>query len=280
MSKFAVALGMFDSVHIGHRAVIESVLGQYDGAMVMTFDALPNKKGGLVLSETEKQEKLMALGIDTACVLEFERIKDLSPKEFLDYLTDRISVGKIACGFNFRFGKGAVGDTELIKKYCDDKGIEYYIAPEVKHRGETVSTTRIKELLLRGDIKTANELLGEAYSITARVVEGDKRGRRLGFPTINQKYPSQKAAMRFGVYETEVNIDGKRYRGVTNLGLRPTFKTDEVFAETYIVDFSGDCYKKDIKLSFLEFLRDEKSFESIEALRDAISNDVLYVKNK
>ncbi len=279
MLSYAVALGMFDSVHIGHRAVLDEVLNEEScRGMVLTFDAIPNKRGGVVLSEQEKREKLMELGIDTVNVLTFDEIKELSPKGFFDIYVRSASVKKVVCGFNFRFGKEAEGDIALLSRLCSESGTAFYAVPEVTYNGKTVSTTYIKELLRSGDAVTAEALLGEAYSITAEVIEGDRRGRRLGFPTVNQLYPEDKAPIRFGVYETRVMLDGEEYKGVTNVGHRPTFRTEGVFAETYIIDYDGDCYGKELKLSFKRYIREEKKFESVEELTSAIEADVLYVK--
>ncbi len=280
MSGYAVALGMFDAVHIGHRAVLKEVLEDNRQSAVITFDVLPTKKGGSLLTREEKCEKLQSLGVEKITVLEFDKIKNFSPDNFINYILGLQNIKKIVCGFNFRFGHNAEGDTELLRRRCAEKGVEFVAVPEVKFEGETVSTTRIKRLLAEGDIKTVAKLLGEPYSITEKVIEGDKRGRQLGYPTINQKYPEDKAHIRFGVYETEVKLDGNSFKGVTNVGLRPTFAQNFVSAETYIICFNGDCYGKNIKLSFLRFLRDEKRFGSVDELTAAISKDIEDVKKE
>lgn len=280
MSGYAIALGMFDSVHIGHRAVIDAAVNSGYKSVVLTFDKIPSKGERAVLTKSEKQYKLLSTGADDVRILEFEKIKNYSPEEFLGYLTNHMETKKICCGFNFRFGKGAVGDTALLRRYCKEKGIEYFEASEVKSGDYTASTTYIKELLAKGDVIGAAKLLGEPFSFTAEVVEGDKRGRVLGFPTINQIYPECKTELKFGVYHTKVEIDGEVFDGVTNVGVRPTFKNDFVSAETYILDFDGDCYGKELKLSFVEYIRGEKKFESAEELIGEITKNVEYVRNK
>ena len=280
MSKIAVALGMFDSVHIGHRAVIDGVLNSDCRSAVITFDKLPNKAGGVVLTDEEKVEKLLSTGIDTVEILNFEDVKELSPTEFLDMLTDGGSIQKIACGFNFRFGKDAAGDTDFIRRYCKEKNLEFFEAEEVRANGVTFSTTYIKKLLSDGKIEEANTLLGCPFSFKVTVVKGDSRGKTLGFPTANQIYPEAKARLKSGVYHTKVTVGMKTFDGVTDIGIRPTFERDIVCAETYIIGFSGNCYGKDIKLSFLEYLRDEKKFDSKEELISAIAENVEYVKRK
>lgn len=281
MSKgMAIALGMFDSVHIGHKAVINGVFKDGCRSTVLTFDSLPTKDPKKVLTNDEKREKLLSTGVDTVEMLNFEDFRDLSPKEFLDNINCKGTLRRVACGFNYRFGKNAEGDTAFLRKYCEENGIEYFEAPEVCVKGKTVSTTYIKELLADGKIEEANELLGEPFLITAPVISGAQRGRKLGFPTANQKYPEEKCPIKNGVYRTRVTIGMKNFDGVTDIGVRPTFDGDCILAETYIIGFKGDCYRNNIKVSFLEFLRDEKKFDSEEALRAAIKENVEYVMKK
>lgn len=281
MSKgIAVALGMFDSVHIGHEAVIDGVLNSPYRSTVITFDKLPNKTGGLVLSHEEKIKKLLATGVDTVEIISFDEVKEMSPSEFLDMLNAEGIVKKIACGFNFRFGKNAEGDTDFIRQYCESRGIEFFLAEEVSVGGETVSTTYIKKLLAEGKIETANELLKEPFSFSATVIKGDGRGKKLGFPTANQIYPESKAPLAAGVYHTRVTIGLKTFDAVTDVGTRPTFHRDIVCAESYIINFSGDCYGKEIRIAFLERIRDEKKFSTAEELTEEISKNVQYVISK
>ncbi len=280
MRGIAVALGMFDSVHIGHKAVIAGVLNTPYRGKVITFDKLPSKSGGNILSEEEKIKKLLATGVDTVEILSFDEIKEMTPVEFLDMLTFDSLVQRIACGFNFRFGKNAGGDTEFIRQYCAQKGIEFFEADEVSVNGVTVSTTYIKSLLADGKIEKANELLGIPFGFTATVVKGDGRGKTLGFPTANQIYPEQKAKLKPGVYHTKVTVGLKTFDAVTDVGIRPTFERDIVCAESYIIGFGGDCYGKDIEISFLEYIRGEKKFSTAEELTEEIARNVQYVKNK
>lgn len=280
MSGFAIALGMFDSVHIGHRTVIDAAVNSGHRSVILTFDSISSKGEKTVLSETEKKEKLLSTGVGEVQILEFAEVRNYTPEEFLLYLSRHIEPRMICCGFNFRFGRDAAGDTVLLRRYCEENGIEYFEAPEVKSRGETVSTTYIKRLLKEGEIERAAELLGESFSFTSEVVKGDRRGRTLGFPTINQIYPDKKAELKFGVYHTKVEIDGKTYDGVTDIGIRPTFKNDFVSAETYVIDYDDDCYGKPVKLSFIEYLREEKRFESRSDLTEEIAKNVEYVKAK
>lgn len=264
---------MFDGVHIGHEAVLDGAVKSEYKSVAVTFSSIPFKTGGSIMTAEEKREKLLAYGVDEVKFFEFDEIKDLEPTEFLDYICQAHNVAKICCGFNYRFGKKAAGNTETLKKYCAENGIEFFECPEVVYEGKTVSSTYIKSLLLNGNICLANQLLGETFFFEAEVVVGDKRGRTWGFPTINQPYPKEKAPVKFGVYHTLVSVDGEKYHGVTNIGLRPTYETDFVSAETFILNFSGDCYGKTVKTELVDFLREEKKFSSKEELISAIKAD-------
>ncbi len=280
MEGNAIALGMFDSVHIGHEAVIKGVLDASCRSAVITFDKIPHKTGGAILSDDEKIKKLLATGVDAVEVLNFDDVKDMTPEEFLNMLTRDRRVRKIACGFNFRFGKNAEGDTEFIRLYCEKNGIEFFMADEVCVDSVTVSTSYIKKLLLEGKVEKASKLLGKPFGFTAAVTKGDGRGKTLGFPTINQIYPESKAPLKSGVYHTKVTVDMKVFDAVTDVGTRPTFERNIVCAESHIIGFNENCYGKNIHVSFLERIRDEKKFASVDELVMEIGRNVEYVKNK
>ncbi|MBQ5910803.1 MAG: riboflavin biosynthesis protein RibF [Clostridia bacterium] len=278
MQKYAIALGMFDGVHKGHKAVLMGAINSGYKSVAVTFSSIPFKKGGVLNSAKEKKQKLLNFGIDEVLFLEFSEVCNLSPEEFLNYLAKKYNVAKICCGFNYRFGKMAAGDTAFLKEWCTAKNIEFFECPEVLYGEQTVSSTYIKGLLLNGDLETANLLLEDGFSITAKVQKGDARGRTWGFPTINQRYPETKAPVKRGVYHTVVTIDGKTYNAVTNIGVRPTYETEYVSAESYVLDYDGNAYDKEVETKLVSFLREEKKFSSKEELIKAIGNDAEYVK--
>ena len=278
MQKYAVCLGMFDGVHIGHKAVLNGAVNSPYKSVAVTFKSIPFKSGGSILTAKEKEEKLKAFGIDEVLFLDFNEVCNLSPEEFLNYLSSKYSLAKICCGFNYRFGKKAAGDTAFLKAWCNDKNIEFFECPEVVYNGKTVSSTRIKELLACGDIQTANILSENEFSFISTVQKGDARGRTWGFPTLNQRYPEGICEVKRGVYQTVVTIDGKEYNAVTNIGVRPTYETQFVAAESFVLDYSGYCYGQEVKVSLIKYLREEKKFSSKEELIAAIKNDAEYVK--
>ena len=272
----AIALGTFDGVHKGHRAVLD--LPEDFRKIAVTFSLPPKAvltgKNALITSNEDKCRILKSIGIDEILTLRFESVREMSPEEFLGFLKEKYDPKYISCGFNYRFGKMGQGDTSLLKKFCADNGIELKIAEPVKVGDDIVSSTFIRNLLSNGDVGTASSLLSEPFSFTAAVIEGDKRGRTIGFPTINQRYPEELVKLRFGVYKTKIEIDNNVFYGITDIGIRPTYKSDYVISETFIKDFSGDLYGKTLRIIPIEFLRDEKKFSSLEELKKQIEFDI------
>ncbi len=278
MQKYAVALGMFDGVHIGHKAVLSGAVNSPYKSVAVTFSSIPFKTCGYISTANDKEKKLRAFGVDEVLFLEFNEVCGLSPEEFLNYLSQKYNLAKICCGFNYRFGKKAAGDTAFLSAWCSAQGIEFFECPEVLFGDKTVSSTRIKELLSAGEVQTANLLLEEEFSFSAEVQKGDARGRTWGFPTLNQRWPEGLASVKRGVYQTVVTIDGKDYNAVTNIGVRPTYETEYIAAESYVLDYNDFCYGKTVKTRLVKFLREEKKFSDKNELINAIKNDAEYVK--
>lgn len=274
--KNAIALGTFDGVHKGHRAVLDLPCGYRKTAVtfVLPPKAVLTGKTALITTTEDKCRILKNIGMDDILLLEFDKVKDMSPLAFLDFLKEKYDPKLISCGFNYRFGKNGEGNSETIKQFCIENGIEYKITSPVTMGEEIISSTYIRELLKNGEVKVASELLSEPFSFETEVIEGDKRGRTIGFPTVNQKYPEELIRLRFGVYKTKIEFEGNVFFGITDIGIRPTYKSDYVISETYIKDFSGDLYGKKLRITPLEFLRDEKKFSSLEELKKQIIRDI------
>lgn len=270
----AVALGMFDGVHLGHQAVINSATKENLKSVAITFSSLPFKTGGWLMTKEQKEAELKRLGIDEVFFLDFCEVCDMYPEEFLSYISKLFPIKKICCGFNYRFGIRAQGDTAFLKDYCEKNGIELEISDMVEYSGQAVSSTYIRSLISNGKIKRATALLSRPFSFKAKVSRGDQRGRTIGFPTTNQVYPDDIVTPKFGVYKTTVLIDDTEYSGITNIGLRPTYRNDFVSAETFIKDYSDNCYGKEIEITLLDFIRPEKKFDSIDDLKAAITEDL------
>ncbi len=270
----AIVLGTFDGVHIGHRAVIDLAKG-YDITAV-TFKIPPKffaKKQELLMSEQDRISAIKELGVKNTVELDFDKVKNIRAEDFLSGIIRDYSPSLICCGFNYRFGKD-LKDKAFLSDFCRENGIDFSYASEVKAGGKTVSSTLIRELIAKGDMSSANKLLYKPFGFTAVVVNGDMRGRMLGFPTANQEYPDYLAPIKNGVYVSRVNVDGNVYKGISNIGVRPTFKTDKIISETHIIGFSGDIYGKEIRTEPLKFLREEKKFSQLSDLKEAIRNDL------
>ncbi len=279
-----IALGLFDGVHIGHRAVIAEAVRVGSGrCAIFTFSpATLYTKGELhcICSEEEQNALLAAMGVTEVFEADFASVCNLSPAQFVQtVLRDTLHATAITCGFNYHFGKGGIGDTALLKDLCAPLGITVTIVPAVMSDGDTVSSTAIRAALADGDMATARRMLNRAYCLSLPVEQGQHLGRKLGMPTINQPLPTDLALPRFGVYASCVEIDQHTYTGVTNIGIRPTVGAAVPLAETWIADFDGDVYGKTVKVFPLAFLREECAFDSLEKLRNQVARDAVDAHN-
>lgn len=274
--KTSIALGTFDGVHAGHRAVLN--LPKNSKKIAVSFKIPPKAvltgESSLLITPENKCRILKELGIDETVLLDFSVVKEWKPEEFLEFLKEKYNPSFISCGFNYHFGKFGKGDAEMLGDFCEKNGIGFSCHEMVTENGQAISSSYIRGLIGNGEIDKANAMLFEPFSFESEVIEGDKRGRTMGFPTVNQRYPEGLAKLKFGVYKTKVSFDDKEYFGVTNIGIRPTFETDYIISETFIKDFSGDLYGKNIKVTPIQFLREEKKFSSLEELIQQIKSDI------
>ena len=277
--KTAVALGTFDGVHLGHRAVIEKVVNSPYKKVAVTFLLPPksvlDKSTGVITSAHGKKELLKNCGIEQVEFLDFNACRDMAPLEFLNDLKKKYNCALISCGFNYRFGKDGAGDTALLADFCQKNGIELFVAEPVCENGTVVSSSLIREELKNGRVEAVERLCGYNFGFSAEIIHGDARWRTIGFPTVNKMYPSELIKVKFGVYKSRITVGGQEYNGITNIGVRPTFKTDYVSAETHIIGFSGDVYGQLADLRLVKFIREEKKFHSLDELKQAINNDLL-----
>lgn len=273
-----VALGLFDGVHIGHRAVIAQAVRTGQGrCAVYTFSpATMTTKGDLRRITTDAQQSalLEAMGVTELFETDFASVRDLSPEEFVEnILQNTLHATAIICGFNYRFGKGGVGDASLLTTLCAARGITVTVVPAVASDGQAVSSTAVRQALADGDMTTVRRMLNRGYRFDLPVEQGQHLGRRLGMPTINQRLPADLALPRFGVYASCIEVDGLVRYGVTNIGVRPTVGADTPLAETWIDGFDGDLYGQNLRVYPVKFLRDERSFDTLEELRAQVQCD-------
>lgn len=280
--ELAAALGSFDGLHLGHRQVIGNTLSAPGlRPAVITFQQNPSvslqkKPVPLLTTNEQKLALLEEMGVEVVYLLPFDRIRDMEPEDFVEALYRVCRVRALSCGFNFRFGKNGRGDAGLLKELCREKGIELSVTPPVSVAGETVSSTRIRACLEQGDVQQAGQLLGRPFGYDFEVTHGRQLGRTWGTPTINQPFPVGYVLPRFGVYASLVEVEGQKYYGVTNIGVKPTVGSDCALSETWIPEFSGDLYGKKVPVELLDFIRPERKFDSLDQLKNEIlENGVL-----
>ncbi len=276
-----VALGTFDGLHKGHMSVINKAVIQKDNGLlpvILLFSEHP------VTSITGKTQKSLFCGAikdqiieNTGCIpytIDFNRIKNMSAETFIkNVLVTELNAKAVCCGFNYRFAKNSSGDINTLKNLCEKYGITVTVADEVDFEGECISSTRIRKAIENGEIRKANAMLGRYFSFDFEVVNGDHRGRKLGFPTINQFFPNDFTVPKFGVYASAAFIENKWYPAVTNIGIRPTIGNSAPRSETSILGFSGNLYGTNTQVALIEYLREEIKFESLEMLTEQIKND-------
>ncbi len=291
--RAVLTIGNFDGLHLGHRAIMETVITRaraLEGeSVVYTFDPHPRKilqperAPQLLMTLAQKAEMLDSIGVDVMIVEPFDRqFADISPEDFItDYIHKRIDPQEVYVGYDFHYGHDREGSLKLLTETGPRLGFAVTIIPEVTHAGRDVNSTRIRGLLARGRVEEAAQLLGRPFSIRGVVIEGERRGRELGFPTANLD-PETEVLPSPGVYAGRVRFldddepaRGKLHPAVTNVGFRPTFGAGKnPLAEAHLIDFQGELYGRSIELSFQHRLRAERKFPGIDALREQIARDV------
>ena len=279
--KLSLAMGYFDGVHLGHQKVIKKAveLAKSNGtkSAVITFKDHPccffyGVCPKYILTRKERQEKIAELGVDYLYEFDFAKIANLSAQEYLkDIIIKNFSPIGISTGFNHHFGAGKTGSPEFLEKMSHVYNYIYNKTEAEKLNGETISSTKIRQLLSNGQIETANKMLGYKFQLEGKVITGQQLGRKIGFRTANVLYPNELIDLPFGAYATIITYQNKTYKGVTNFGIRPTVSTTEqCTVETHILNFDKDIYNENIKIEFIKMLRAEKKFNSIEELKKQI----------
>lgn len=290
-----VTIGTFDGVHLGHQAIFKEMrrLAQEIGGetVVVTFHPHPRQVLSIgterlrfICSQEEKLKKIEEFGIDNVLIIPFTKEFASTPSEdfIKDYIIDSIHPSIIVVGYDHHFGKNRMGDYEMLTQLGKQYNFSTVQVEAQDVNEVAVSSTKIRNFLWAGNVKAANELLGYPYSVTGTVVEGNKIGRTIGFPTANLDIPNEYMMINNpGVYACQTMIDGKPYNAMANTGLRPTVedRTDGDFIiEVNIFDFNGDLYGKTLKVWFLDRIRDEEKFKGLEALKAQLEQDRKKVK--
>lgn len=284
----AISLGKFDGVHRGHEALIRHLLEKKrDGlkAAVFTFDIPPkrlteNNNYRVLSTNAEKQKILEGRGIDYLLQCPFtEEVMCMEPEAFVSWIVSDLHVKSIVTGSDFRFGHNRKGDHELLKGLAKTYGYELKVVNKLQYKGRDISSSYVREEMLKGNIETANELLGYPFFVESEVIHGRQLGRQMGIPTINMELPAEKLLPPKGVYATKVWIGKTCYTGVTNVGCKPTVNhSNKVGVETHILNFEGDLYGRILTVDFYRFIRPEQKFSSIEELKAQMERDIAAVQ--
>jgi len=281
----AVTLGKFDGLHRGHELLMNTVL-EYSkkyqvSSVAFTFDMPPRNRveeivANVLTTNDEKQYIFEKQGIDYLIECPFTtEVMSMEPKAFIEWISKSLHMKYVVVGDDFRFGHKRAGDYHTLQEYEETYGYKTIVLDKLKDSNRDISSTYVREKIADGNIRKANELLGYNYFIKSEILHGKKLGRRIGMPTINMILPKNKLLPPNGVYVTEVLVDGKTYMGVTNVGYKPTVSEERVIGvETYIDDFNQDLYGEKIVVSFLEFIRPEMKFASIEELKAQMESDI------
>ena len=281
-----LTIGNFDGVHKGHLALFDKVKERAraigGSGIVLTFDPhpmtvmMPQKAPPMITPIAQKLQLIEAAGLDAILCIPFDRtFSEISAKDFVtDILLKKIGIKELVVGYDYSFGNRREGNISLLKEMGVQYGFKVHVLRQITIDNVTVSSTSIRRMVQSGDLSGAGKLLGRHYQICGTVITGQNRGGRLlGFPTANLKLIDELTPKR-GVYAVRVLIDDQCFDGLTNIGYNPTFEDNQLSIETHILDFSEDLVGKTIKVSFIQRLRDEETFDSVGALADTIRRDV------
>ena len=278
--NLSLALGFFDGVHAGHRAVIKSAVNyaklHNSKSAVITFSEHPccyfwGVKPKYILTRQEREKQIEALGIDYLYELNFEEISGLTAQDYLkDVLINHFTPVSISTGWNHNFGCKKSGDVKFLRENSKKYGYEYFEIPAIKVDNTVVSSTKIRSFLSQGNLEKANLMLTRNFTISQEVVKGNQIGRTIGFNTANLVYPSELIELPYGVY----TVQTQHGKGIANFGVRPTVNGSHAILEVHILDFNKDIYGEILNVQFLKMLRKERKFASLEELKKQIQIDI------
>lgn len=284
IQESAVALGNFDGLHIAHMHVIENSItyarahGIQSGVLLFdrhTMSGTGSAEVPLITTIRQKLAILERTGVDFVYITKFDEVfMRKTPRQFAQFLADRLHARAVCVGYDYRFGAGASGDVTLLSALGNQYGFTVSVADAVKLDGQIVGSTYIRRLIEGGNMRRAAKFLGRYFSLEGVVVKGLQNGRKMGFATANIAERPDMVIPQFGVYAGYVTVGTERYRSVINVGKNPTFDADKVTIESHLLHFDRDIYEQCIRVEFVEKIRDDKKFASIEALKKQIQQDV------
>lgn len=285
-----VALGFFDGIHLAHKEIIMNTIKNAREnnkvATLITFDKSPKEyftktKLNLITPEHIKLQILSELGLDELYIIEFnDFFRNLTKEQFVDEVLLKLNIDEVYCGYDYSFGYKGKGSPEFIREYSNNK-INVHILDKKLLNGEKISTTKIRELVISGNLQSYYNFVGRPYKLSGEVIKGRQLGRTINFPTANISLADNCVVPeKLGVYITRVRVLGKYYKGITNIGKNPTVSNEnKIFIETHILDFDKDIYGEIIELEFYKFIRSEQKFNNLEELKLQLEKDRI-VANK
>ena len=291
--KLSGTIGNFDGLHLGHQAIIKKIKDNskiFNSKTIVFFtephaseyfaskNNINNKIPPRICSWREKFNQLNKNGIDFAFFLKFNNsLRNMSPEVFISEILDSINLASFTVGDDFRFGTNRAGDTNQLREWGKEKKILVENTDTIIYKGERVSSTRIRKALANDDFKLAEELLGRPYTFSGKVVHGQHLGRTIDVPTANLWLPKQKLPIK-GVYAVECSLENNDFKGIANMGLRPTVGGKHPVLEVHLFDFNDDIYSQRVTIKFIKKIRDEKKFDNLDMLKLQIQQDILIAK--
>ena len=283
-NKTSITLGKFDGVHLGHRMLMENVIAAKKNGCtptVFTFDKFPSQflrreTVTSILIEEEKEQLLENLGIERYVLFPFdEKTASMEPEEFVEeILVKTMNVQELYVGADFRFGKGRKGNPTMLERLSKKYNFLFKAVDKRMYHGAEVSSSRIRDCIVNGEMEDAAAMLGMPYQISGEIVHGRSLGHKLGVPTINQRIPEGKILPKLGVYCARVTVDGMTYEGISNVGSKPTVQAEQIYGmETHLLNCNEDLYSKTAKTELLTFIRPEQKFASVEELKQQLEKD-------
>lgn len=284
-----LALGSFDGLHIGHLTLVHKIVKlarENKGKSILyTFENHPRtlikgiEKPKLILNNKNKRDNALQLGVDEVYFEKFtEEYMKLTPEGFVEYLCNKFNVKGIVVGFNFKFGYKNLGNVNVLKSLSKKYNYELIVMEPCEYKSEVVSSTRIRSSIDAGNVEDVSVMLNRPYSLEGKVIHGKQLGRTIGFPTANMEINNEVLIPKKGVYYTNVLIKDKIFKGITSIGHNPTVNGKKLSIETYILDFNLDIYGNNIKVYFINRIRDEIKFPSLESLVNQLKIDENFAK--
>lgn len=285
-----IALGYFDSVHLGHQNLIKLAkeYAEKNGCTLTVFTFLGDVKAKLNLTDDksvylpcEREQFIRDLGADNIYFAPITKTFLSTGKlAFLNGLNKKFNIKCYFSGKDYTFGAKGKGDVKYLTEYAKKHGQNHVVVDTFTYLGEKISTTRVKSALAGGDLVLANKLLGRNYSVSGTVVSDRQVGKKIGFPTANVLCNDEKFMLKNGVYSGKVKIDDKIYTAIINYGSRPTYQLNNKVIEAHIIDFSGDIYGRNITIEFVDFMREILKFDSEQSLKEQLKKDLLKIKGE